>query len=68
MVNFPYYSHFRIPKDMGMVWVPLTIRGFMSLGVPGKSPLKICSFFSLKLELELCDLGLQVLQLVFVGV
>ena len=22
----PYYSHFGIPKDMGMVWVPLTIR------------------------------------------
>ena len=33
-------SHFRIPRDMGMVWVPLTIRrgSPMSLGVPGKSP------------------------------
>ena len=44
-ILFPYHSHFRIPKDMGMVWVPLvwvllTTRGFhMSLGVPNKSPL-----------------------------
>ena len=22
MVSFPYHSHVRIPKDMGMVWVP----------------------------------------------
>ena len=37
---YPYNSHttpIRIPKDMGIVWVPLTIRGPMSLGVPGKS-------------------------------
>ena len=30
MLSFPYYSHstpIRIPKDMGIVWVPLTIRG-----------------------------------------
>ena len=41
MVSFLYYSHttpIRIPKDMGMVWVPLTIfGGTMSLGVPGIS-------------------------------
>ncbi len=33
----PYYSHttpVRIPKDMGMVWVPLTIRGSHVLGGP----------------------------------
>ena len=24
---FPYHSHVRIPKAMGIVWVPLTIRG-----------------------------------------
>ena len=38
----PYYSHstlMRIPKDMGIVWVPLTIFGGpMSLGVPGNHP------------------------------
>ena len=34
-ILFTYHSHFRIPKDMGMVWVPLTIFGGpMSLGVP----------------------------------
>ena len=32
----PYHSHFRIPKDMGMVWVPLTMFGgfYVRLGVP----------------------------------
>ncbi len=35
-ILFPYHPHFRIPKDMGIVWVPLTIFGGpMSLGVPG---------------------------------
>ena len=35
---YPYYSHttpIRIPKDMGIVWVPLTIRGSHVLGSPG---------------------------------
>ena len=35
---YPYYSHTtprRIPKDMGIVWVPLTIRGSHVLGSPG---------------------------------
>ena len=37
MVSFPYYSHiFRDPyaSGMGIVWVPLTIRGSHVLGVP----------------------------------
>ena len=25
-ILFPYHSHFRIAKDMGIAWVPLTIR------------------------------------------
>ena len=35
---YPYYSHTtptRIPKDTGIVWVPLTIRGSHVLGSPG---------------------------------
>ncbi len=35
---YPYYSHttpIRIPKDMGIVWVKLTIRGSHVLGSPG---------------------------------
>ena len=35
------HSHFRIPKDMGMVWVPLTIKGVPLLGVPEKFPYKL---------------------------
>ena len=39
-ILFPYHSH-EIPKDMGMVWVPLTIFGGpMSLGVSLKFPLR----------------------------
>ena len=41
MGSFPYYSHttpIRIPKDMGMVWVPLTIKGVPLLGVPENFP------------------------------
>ena len=34
-ILFPYHSHVRIPKDMGMVWVPLTKKGVPLLGVPG---------------------------------
>ena len=33
----PYYFHttpIRIPKDMGIIWVPLTIRGSHVLGGP----------------------------------
>ena len=26
-ILFPHHCHVRIPKDMGIVWVPLTIRG-----------------------------------------
>ena len=46
MVSFAYYSHttpIRIPKDMGMVWVPLTIRGshyWGSLKFPLNQPFK----------------------------
>ena len=40
LIMGPYHSQSRIPKDMGIAWVPLTIRGApMSLGVPGKAPL-----------------------------
>ena len=35
---FPYHSHFRIPKDMGMVWVLLTGRRFHVLGSPWNHP------------------------------
>ena len=33
MVTFPYHSHFRIPKDMGMVWEDYH-KGVPLLGVP----------------------------------
>ena len=45
-ILFPYHSHVWIPKDMGMVWVPLTIGGGRPWEVPGKSPLRGKSEFS----------------------
>ena len=38
----PYHSHVRIPKDMGMVWVPLPIVGGPIVGGSLKNSLIQC--------------------------
>ena len=35
LVSFSYYSHIRIPKDLGSLYGKLTIKGLQLFGVPG---------------------------------
>ncbi len=48
----PYYSHNFRDSKIGIIWVPLTIRGSHVLGGPWKSPLKVGTNISLPSSLE----------------